>query len=168
VVLDEGRVSPAIPKVSVASLTGASVGDGRVMVPPPGWHVLLGEQVCPLRHVPQLSVPPHPSEIVPHEFVGHVFGVHVCVTQTLLVQVALTAQVPQLSEPPQPSGMVPQFLPWAAHVVGVQPPPVWQVPLTQVCPVGHVQLIMPPHPSETLPHLLPTPPDPHVRGTQLG
>jgi hypothetical protein len=27
--------------------------------------------------------------------------------------------VPQLSVPPQPSGMDPQFLPCAAHVVGV-------------------------------------------------
>jgi hypothetical protein len=95
-------------------------------------------------------------------------GVHVCVTQTLLVQVALTGQVPQLSVPPQPSGIVPQFLPCAEHVVGVQPPPVWHVPPVHVCPVGHVQLIMPPQPSETLPHLLPTPPEPHVRGTQLG
>ena len=166
--LDEGRVSPAMPKVSVASLTGLSVGAGRVMVPPLGWHVLLGAQVCPLGQVPQLSVPPQPSGIVPQELAGQVFGVHVCVTQTLLVQVALTGQVPQLSVPPQPSGIVPQFLPWAEHVVGVQPPPVWQVPLTHVCPVGHEQLIMPPHPSETLPHLLPTPPEPHVRGTQLG
>src|SRR5262249_15280338 len=32
------------------------------------------------------------------------------------------AQVPQFSVLPQPSEIVSQFLPWAAHVVGVQPP----------------------------------------------
>ena len=84
---------------------------------------MLGEHVSPAGQEPQLSVFPQPSGIVPHEPEGHVFGVHVCVTQTLLVQVALAAHVPQLSVLPQPSGMVPQFLPCAAHVVGVHPVP---------------------------------------------
>ena len=122
--LEDGRVSPAMPKVSVANFTGGSVGAGRLIAPPPGWHVLLGEQVCPVGHEPQLSVPPQPSGIVPQLFVGQVFGIQVCATQTLFVQVALTAHVPQLSVPPQPSGIVPQFFPCAAHVVGVHPPPV--------------------------------------------
>jgi hypothetical protein len=98
---------------------------------------------------------------------AHVVGVHVFVTQTLLVQVWLVLQVPQLSVPLQPSGMDPQFLPCAAHVVGVQPP-VWQVPLTQVCPVGQVHVMVPPQPSDTLPQALPTPPDPQLFGTQVG
>jgi hypothetical protein len=59
-------------------------------------------------------------------------------------------------------------LPWAAHVVGVQPPPVWHVPFVHVWPTGHVHLICPPQPSEAVPHLLPTPPEPHVIGTHAG
>jgi hypothetical protein len=103
-----------------------------LIVPPLGWQVLLGEQVCPLGHDPQLSVPPQPSGIVPQLPVGQVFGVHVCGTQTLFMHVALTAQVPQLSVPPQPSGIAPQFFPCAAHVVGVQPPLTWHVPFAHV------------------------------------
>jgi hypothetical protein len=167
-VLDEGRVSPRIPNVSVASLTGASVGAGRLIPPPLGWQVLLGAHVCPLGHVPQLSVPPQPSGIVPQEFAGQVFGVHVCVTHTLFVQVALTGHVPQLSVLPQPSEIVPQFLACAEHVVGVQPPPAWHVPFVHVWPTGHAQVIWPPQPSDTVPHLLPTPPEPHVIGTHAG
>jgi hypothetical protein len=167
-VLDDGRVSPSIPKVSAPSLTGASVGAGRAGVPPLGWHVLLGEHVCPLGQVPQFSVPPQPSGMVPQLFVGHVLGVQVCVMHTLFVQVALTAHVPHWSVPPHPSGMLPQFLPCAAHVVGVQPPPVWHVPLTHVWPVGQVHTIWPPQPSGTVPHLLPTPPDPQLMGTHAG
>jgi hypothetical protein len=130
-----------MPKTSDESFTGASVGAGRTGVPPVGWQVLLGEQVSPLGHVPQLSVPPQPSGIVPQLFVGQVFGLHVCVTHTLFVHVALTGHVPQLSVPPHPSGMLPQFFPCAEHVVGVQPPPVWQVPLVQVSPTGQLQVI---------------------------
>jgi hypothetical protein len=37
-----------------------------------------------------------------------------------------------------------------------------------VSPTGQEQVIVPPQPSETVPHLLPTPPEPHVSGTQLG
>jgi hypothetical protein len=64
--------------------------------------------------------------------------------------------------------MLPQFLPCAAHVVGVHVPPVWQVPLVHVSPTGHVQVIVPPQPSDTLPHALPTPPEPQVFGTHVG
>jgi hypothetical protein len=157
-----------MPNVSVASLTGGSVGAGRLIAPPVGWQVLLGEHVSPVGHVPQFSVLPQPSGIVPQLFAGHVFGVQLWVMHTLFVHVALTAHVPQLSVPPQPSGMVPQFLPCPAQVVGVQPPPVWHVPFVHVCPTGHEQLIWPPQPSETAPHLLPTPPEPHVSGTHAG
>jgi hypothetical protein len=165
VVDDDGRVSPIMPNVRVAILTGGSVGEGSVIAPIAGWHTLLGEQLSPEGHAPQLSVPPQPSAIVPHEFVGHLFGVHVCVTHTLFVQTAFTAQVPQDSVPPHPSAIEPQFLPWAAHVVGVQPLPAWHVPFVHVSPVGHEQVRVPPHPFETVPHALPTPPDPQVSGT---
>jgi hypothetical protein len=37
-----------------------------------------------------------------------------------------------------------------------------------VSPTGQVHVIWPPQPSETVPHALPTPPDPHARGTQVG
>jgi hypothetical protein len=139
-----------------------------VGVPPVGWHVLLGEHVSPVGHTPQLSVLPQPSGMVPQLFVGQVFGVHVCVMHTLFVQVAFTAHVPQLSVAPQPSGMLPQFFPCAAQVVGVQPPPVWQVPLVHVWPTGQEHVIVPPQPSESDPHLLPTPPEPQDSGTQAG
>jgi hypothetical protein len=59
-------------------------------------------------------------------------------------------------------------LAWAEHVVGVQPPPVWQVPFVHVSPTGQVHVIWPPQPSETAPHLAPTPPEPQVIGTQFG
>jgi hypothetical protein len=93
-----------------------------VIVPPPAWQELLGEQVCPLGHEPQLSVPPQPSGMLPQALAGQVWGMQVCGTQTLLVQVAFAAQVPQFNVPPQPSGTLPQLSPWTAHVVGVQ---VW-------------------------------------------
>jgi hypothetical protein len=90
------------------------------------------------------------------------------VTHTLLMQVALAEQVPQLSEPPQPSGMLPQFLACAVQLVGVQPPPVWQVPPTQLWLTGQVQVIVPPQPSDTGPQAAPTPPEPHVFGVHAG
>jgi hypothetical protein len=95
-------------------------------------------------------------------------GVHVWVTQTLFVHTAFVPHVPHASEPPQPSGIDPQFFPCAAQVVGVQVPPVWQLPLVHVSPVGQVQVIVPPHPSATEPHALPTPPDPQPLGTHVG
>jgi hypothetical protein len=114
-----------------------------VGVPPVGWHVSLGEHDWPLGHVPQFSVLPHPSGMLPQFFpcAEHVVGVHAWETHTLFVHVALTGHVPQLSVPPHPSGMLPQFFPCAAHVVGVQPPPVWHVPLVQVSPTGHEHVI---------------------------
>lgn len=87
------------------------------------WHVL---------HVPQVIVPPHPSDPVPHVWppVHVVEGVH---PQTFGVppppQVCGDLQLPQLSVPPQPLEIVPQVAPCAVQVVGVQ-----QVPLLQTCP----------------------------------
>ena len=43
------------------------------------------------------------------------------------------AHVAQVSVPPQPFGIVPQFLPWAAHVVGVQPQTLVAPPPPHVC-----------------------------------
>jgi hypothetical protein len=57
-------------------------------------------------------------------------------------------------------------LPCAEHVVGVQPLPAVHAPFVHVSPVGHEQVMVPPHPFETVPHALPTPPDPQVSGTQ--
>src|SRR5215468_11714027 len=151
-----------MPNVKFPSLTGASVGDGRVMGPPLGWQVLLGEHVWPLGQLPQLSVPPQPSGMLPQLLAEQTWGVQVLVTHTLLMQVALVAQVPQLSEPPQPSGMLPQFLACAVQLVGVQPPPVWQVPLTHDSPTGQPQVMVPPQPSDTGPQAAPTPPEPQV------
>lgn len=79
-------------------------------------------------------------------------------------QVCGAVQLPQLRVPPQPSEMDPQFLPWAAHVVGVQLPV--QTLLTQVCPFAQVpQSRVPPQPLEALPQLNPR--DAHVAGVQV-
>jgi hypothetical protein len=87
--------------------------------------------VCPPAHVPQLSVPLQPSEMLPQfaPFAAHVVGVHAGV-QTLPVHVCPPEHVPQLSVAPQPSEMLPQFAFSAAQVVGVQ----WQRPQS----LGHV------------------------------
>ncbi len=152
----------------MASFTGGSVGDGKTIVPLLGWQVLLGEQVSPLGQLPQLSVPPQPSGMLPQLLAAQVWGVQVLTTHTLLTQVSLVPQVPQLSVPPQPSGMLPQFLACAVQLVGVQPPLVWHVPLTHDSPTGQVQVIVPPQPSDTGPQAAPTPPEPHVFGVHAG
>jgi hypothetical protein len=61
-----------MPKLRFASFTGASVGDGNTMGPPLGWQVLLGEQVSPPGQLPQLSVPPQPSGMLPQLLVEQV------------------------------------------------------------------------------------------------
>src|SRR5262249_20372900 len=69
------------------------------------------------------------------------------------------AQLPHVSVPPQPSAMLPQFLPCAAHDVGVHVPP----PQTFAVPPppqvwGEAQLpqvSVPPQPSAMLPQFLP-------------
>ena len=54
-----------MPKLRLASFTAGSVGDGNTGAPPLGWQVLLGEQVWPLGQLPQLSVLPQPSGMLP-------------------------------------------------------------------------------------------------------
>ena len=78
-------------------------------------------------HVPQVIMPPHPSEAKPQFWpAGHVVaGVHVAVPQTFETppppHVSGAAHVPQLSEPPQPSETLPHVAPTLRHVVGWQP-----------------------------------------------
>ena len=73
--------------------------------------------------MPQLRVPPQPSEAEPQlkPSPEHVFGVH---PQTLAVppppQVWGAVQVPQFRVPPHPSEAVPQLKPSPAHVAGLQ------------------------------------------------
>ncbi|RKG97962.1 hypothetical protein D7X32_31050 [Corallococcus carmarthensis] len=68
--------------------------------------------------MPQLRLPPHPSEMTPQVFpaAAQVVGWQV---HTLLLHVCPAPQVPQLRLPPHPSEMTPQVFPWAAQVVGV-------------------------------------------------
>src|SRR3954470_17351670 len=86
--------------------------------------VPLPPQVSPaVMQLPQSSMPPQPSLIFPQLFAPQVFFMQT--PQTLVVppppQVSpAVMQLPQSSMPPQPSPILPQFLPWAAHVVGVQ------------------------------------------------
>src|SRR5207249_3618232 len=80
--------------------------------------------VCGRVQVPQLSVPPQPSETVPQSapWAAQVVGVQAPVPQTLGVppppQVCGAVQLPQLKVPPQPSGAVPQLFPSCAQVLG--------------------------------------------------
>src|SRR5262249_51068843 len=81
-------------------------------------------QVSGAMQTPQVSVPPHPSGIVPQFFPRAAQVVGVQTPQTFATppppHVCGAAQTPQVSVPPHPSGMVPQFRPFAAQVVGVQ------------------------------------------------
>ena len=63
--------------------------------------------------VPQLTVPPHPSEAAPQFWpVEHacavVRGTHMGTHRFMLLQAELAAQVPQVTTPPHPFEMVPQ------------------------------------------------------------
>ena len=134
------------------TLVGLSVSEDKVTLPPPLTQTLL-VQVWPLPQVPQLNVPPQPSEMLPQFFpwAAQVVGVHEPL-HTLLMQLWPAGQVPQLSAPPQPSPTVPQFLPRLAQVFGVHG--IVQVPFVQVCPLGQVpQFIVPPQPSLIVPQL---------------
>src|SRR5262249_3881020 len=84
-------------------------------------------------------------------------------------QICGSAQVPQPSHPPQPSGSAPHVLPWAAQVVGVQPPPQ----TLAVPPPPHVagrvqvpQTTVLPRPSGIVPQFLPS--AAHVTRAQTG
>jgi hypothetical protein len=76
------------------------------------------------RHVPQKTVPPHSSDIVPQlaPRAAQVVGVHPQRFGTPLPpQVSGAAQEPHASVPPQRSEMVPHSTPIWAQVVGLQP-----------------------------------------------
>ena len=83
-------------------------------------------------------------------------------------QISGDVQVPHAIHAPQPSGTAPQFLPCAAHVVGVHGPHTFGTPpAPQLC--GSVQLpqvIVLPQPSEIVPQFLPS--DSHVIGAHAG
>src|SRR6185437_10614386 len=108
-------------------------------VPPP-------PHVSPVAQVPQLSMPPQPSEIVPQlSGVGHLVSGVQLAPQTLAVppppHVSPVGHVPpQTTMPPQLSEIVPQLSPAGQVVSGVQvlPPQAPAVPPPpQVSPVGH-------------------------------
>ncbi len=73
--------------------------------------------------VPQSSVPPQPSGMLPQSVpcAAHVVGVQHTFGVPPPPQTAGAGQVPQFKVPPQLSGMPPQLAPCAAHVVRVQP-----------------------------------------------
>jgi len=100
------------------TLVGLTVSEDKVTLPPPLTQTLF-VHVWPPPQVPQLSVPPQPSEILPQFLpcAAQVVGVHGRV-QVLFAHVWPLGQEPQLSVPPQPSPMVPQ-LP-VMHTAGTQ------------------------------------------------
>jgi hypothetical protein len=83
-------------------------------VPPP-------PQVVPLPQVPQLSVPPQPSEMAPQFLLEaeQVVGVHATHALVLWLQVIPPVHPPQSMKPPHPSGTAPHW-PLAQVVAGVQ------------------------------------------------
>ncbi len=119
-------------------------------------HAFAALHVVPIGHTPQLTVPPHPSGIVPQTCPGP-HAVIFVQPQTFVVpglpppHVFGAVQVPQVSIPPHPSGIGPQFCPPEQTVSGAQ---THMLLALQVCPAAQVpQLIIPPHPSEALPHV---------------
>ena len=82
-------------------------------------------QCSPSEQVPQVTVPPHPSGMVPHSLVLEPHDtVGVQRPQRFAVppppHVSPLAHVPQFSVPPQPSARLPQFEPLCAQVPRVQ------------------------------------------------
>ena len=83
-------------------------------------HVLLpARQTWLPLQLPQESVPPQPSDIVPQPFAGHV----ALVQHWWLTQVWLLPQLGQVRVLPQPSPMEPHCAPEPAQLVGVQHAP---------------------------------------------
>jgi hypothetical protein len=116
--------------------------------------------------LPQLNVPPHPSDGAPQlsPSEAQVAGTQPQWNGVTAPQVRGDVQDPQLSVPPQPSDGLPQLSPNDAQVAGTQPQ--WNaVTAPQVCGEAHVpQLKVPPHPSAGLPQLSPR--DAQVAATQ--
>ncbi len=105
---------------------------------------------------PQLSVPPHPFDRLPHQFPPHPTGVqpHTFAVPAPPHELGLV-QLPQLMVPPQRSGIDPQFLPSTEHEVGAQPhSPVTPAPPQVSGRVQPPQLIAPPQPSRRTPQAL--------------
>ncbi len=126
-------VTVPIDELPPLTLVGLSVSEIRLNALT---HILF-VQVWPEAQVPQLSVPPQPSEALPqvNPREEQVAGVHVVlVVQMLFVQVWPEAQVPQLSVPPQPSGTLPQLNPSEEQVAGVQPPVTVSGAVSGDCP----------------------------------
>jgi hypothetical protein len=106
--------------------------------------VLLLVQTWPVRHVPQLSVPPQPLEIVPQFFpwAAHVVGVqqvpllHTCPDlQQLVPQVKAGAT--QVQVPLTQVKLVPHTWPHVPQLCG-SVPVLTQVPAQQVVPIAHL------------------------------
>jgi hypothetical protein len=117
------QFAPALAHVRGVTLQPASVAPPSPPDGTPHWLCVLAPQISPLAHVPQSSVPPHPSPIGP-QFAccaAHVSGVHIAVgvPHTLGVplppHVCPIGQVPQSINPPHPSAIGPQFTCSSAH-----------------------------------------------------
>jgi hypothetical protein len=144
-------------------------------VPPP-------PHEAPPVQLPQLSVPPQPSDCVPQLALSAVQVVFVHVPGVphslgpAAPQTCGEVQVPHMSVPPQPSPAVPQLIetppaPALAHVLGTHIPGGLPHALAVPAP-PHVsgavqvpQLSVPPQPSACVPHVAPS--SVHVFGVQV-
>ena len=86
-------------------------GEHTLAAPPP-------PQISLFEQVPQLSVPPQPSEMCP-QFLPWALQV-VGLQQMFLSHFSPIVQLPQLSFPPQPSSALPHCRPSSAQVLGTQ------------------------------------------------
>jgi hypothetical protein len=94
-----------------------------MQMPVPHWLGMVAPHTCGLGHVPQDSVPPHPSEIVPHvaPSIAQVIALHAHRLATPAPpQVSNPAHAPQSSLPMQPSSAIPHSAPRSAHVFRLQ------------------------------------------------
>ena len=78
-------------------------------------------QVSGETHAPQLSVPPHPSEIGPQFLDWQLVLTQPHTFEVTAPQVSGSLHGPQFSVPPQASAGVPQSFPSAEQVVAVHP-----------------------------------------------
>jgi hypothetical protein len=111
-------------------------------------------QFWPAGQVPQVTVAPHPSRIVPQlaPTLPQVVATQPQMCGATPPQTSGSVQAPQVSMPPHPSGTTPHAAPSVAHVAATQGATLHLPPL-QFCPVGHVpQLIVAPQPSGIEPH----------------
>jgi len=105
-----------------------------------------------MQPLPQVSTPPHPSEIVPHSapVASQVVGRHGLQVFAIASQARPGPHASQVSSPPQPSLILPQrpahaFLTQSSH---------WPVAPLQTLPAAHApQSKPPPHASFTIPQV---------------